>query len=224
MSDKRSQLEFDSIHGSEAPLFDHLQSRQVAPLFLGWVRTLPESTTPEEMWAACREGSWLLEYVRECGFHHDEHGRAKLLEVACVCSKLALRHVFRDDLAAYAMIDNLDLLCEHTANFNWTSAHKEEAAKLRMAMKQQETVLRACLMDAISDRKHAIDALMAAAATAEAALEAIETTRSGSVIGWKTWHLSWRAVVEAEKIGGMKHACVNAIKDIIPYTRLATLT
>lgn len=233
MSDKRSQLEFDSIHGSEAPLFEHLQSRQVAPLFWGWIRTLPESTTPEEMWAACREGCWLLEYAWECGYNDDEHGRAKLVEAACACSKLALRHVFKDDLAAQAMIDRFDRWCHHLAYFNWTSANGEEVEYLETAIKQQEKALRERLSDPRSEGNHAIEALRAAREAAKAAVVAIEETAiMGMVearnrrraIGWNTMRHAREAVVEAEKIAGMKQVCANVIKDIILYTSLATLT
>lgn len=108
MSDMRIKPVFAWYQGSESPVFERLKSRQVNPLFLGWTKMLPEGTTAKEMWAACPEGSWLLEYARECGYHHDEHGRAKLVEAACACSKLAVRHVFKDDLAAHKMIDSLD--------------------------------------------------------------------------------------------------------------------
>lgn len=226
MSDMRIKPVFAWYQGSEAPVFERLKSRQVNPLFLGWTKMLPEGTTAKEMWAACPEGSWLLEYARECGYHHDEHGRAKLVEAACACSKLAVRHVFKDDLAAHKMIDSLDRLCQHLTHYNWESGQKEKTEEIEKAIKQQVDALRELLSDSQSDGKHAIDALVAAAETAKAALEAIEVTGMGNVnvIGWKTWFLSWQAVVAAEKVGSMKQECANVIRNIIAYTSLAPLT
>ncbi len=88
-----------------------------------WLRSLPDDTSHEEIWATCPQGDWLLWLAGKANID-----RKVLVMAACACTRLALRFVKEGELRPVKCIETTEAWCRGEATIEQVKEARREAA------------------------------------------------------------------------------------------------